>query len=146
MLVIQAIRQKKILTSLEAHTVPIYFGNPDIKEDINPDSFINVNDFNLLDDLMLYIQKVDSDDDLWCKYVSAPWLTSEQENYHVKRTEEYRKKMEQLLSGAAERRAIGTAQYMYRENFFKETSDTQYNCMKTFKHKVNKVFRKLLLN
>jgi len=33
------------MTSLKANTVPIYFGNPNIAKDFNPEAFINVNDY-----------------------------------------------------------------------------------------------------
>lgn len=112
---------EKLLTSLEAHTVPIYFGNPNVKDDINQDAFINVNDFNSLESLRDYIREVDNDDELWCKYVSAPWLTPEQIVVHKERDEVFKKKMEVLLTGdieGKERLAEGTHQSRYRTFLF----------------------------
>lgn len=90
---------EKLLTSLEAHTVPIYFGNPDIIEDINPKAFINANDFATLDELVAYIQKVDEDDELWCQYVCQPWMTEEQMKHHENRTSVYNSLIISILMG-----------------------------------------------
>lgn len=110
---------EKIFTSLEAHTVPIYFGNPDVCEDVNPEAFINANDFESLESLMTYIKKVDENDDLWCKYVSTPWFTPEQTTYHIKRTKEYNEKLRDLLLSSIDGKSmlsIGTRQAIYRDN------------------------------
>lgn len=138
---------EKILTSLEAHTIPIYFGNPDIVDDINPDAFINVNDYDSLESLVQYIRKVDNDDELWCRYVFSPWLTPEQQVYHKERTEEYGRRIGDLLTGdiaGKERLAIGTHETYYRRHFFEGT----YHCdgtvpKKSYKYYVKKTMRRL---
>ena len=117
---------EKILTSLEAHTIPIYFGNPDIVEDINPKAFINASEFASLDELVDYVREVDTNDELWCEYIKAPWLTKEQECYHAHRTEEYLNRIGYLLTGTIygkERIANGTAQDLYRKSFFDKYSN-----------------------
>jgi hypothetical protein len=137
---------EKILTSLEAHTVPIYFGNPDIVDDVDPDAFINVSDFDNLESLVQYIEKVDNDDELWCKYVSSPWLTPKQQVYHKERTEEYGRRIGGLLTGdiaGKERLTIGTHETHYRRHFFEGT----YHCdwttsKKSYKYYVKKVLRR----
>ena len=95
---------EKLLTSLEAHTVPIYFGNPDISEDINPKAFINASDFRTMDELVDYVRKVDEDDDLWCQYVLQPWMLEDQMEHHEKRNVDYNQKVISLLSGGGKRR------------------------------------------
>lgn len=78
---------EKLLTSLEAHTVPIYFGNPHVSLDVNPDCFINVMDYNNLSEVIEKVREVDENDDLWCNMVSRPWYLDE----HIERKETRRK-------------------------------------------------------
>ncbi len=63
---------EKLPDGLLTHTVPIYWGAPDVVKDFNPASFINANDFKSLDALADYVAKVDNDPQLYLKYLSAP--------------------------------------------------------------------------
>ncbi|MBS5205766.1 MAG: glycosyltransferase [Bacteroides ovatus] len=65
---------EKIVEPFVAHTVPIYWGNKDIEKEFNPESYININDFDSLDSAVAYIKRVDSDNDLYMKILSAPKL------------------------------------------------------------------------
>lgn len=137
---------EKILTSLEAHTVPIYFGNPNIKDDINPEAFINVNDFDSLESLVGHIREVDNNDELWCKYVSAPWLTQKQVMYHKNRDEDYRKQVEWLLTGSTkgkERLAEGTHQYRYRNYVFENVWPHSPLSSKYYKYHIKRWLKSL---
>lgn len=139
---------EKMLTSLEAHTVPIYFGNPYVKNEINPEAFIDVSDFDSLSSLISYIEEVDNNDDLWCKYVSAPWLTEEQTMCHRKRNEEYEKKLAWLLKGnvnGKKRLAEGTHQYFYRIHFFEglwNYDDVAPSFLSVIYHRAKKMLNK----
>lgn len=143
--VYQGYTTEKILTSLEAHTVPIYFGNPGIVDDINPNAFINVSDYDSLESLVQYIKEVDADDELWCKYVSSPWLTTEQQVYHKNRTEEYKRRIGELLTGdveGKERLAVGTHETHYRKHFFEGTYPCDWTTpKKSYKYYIKKVLR-----
>lgn len=115
---------EKILTSLEAHTVPIYFGNPHICDDINPECFINAGDYGCFEELVEFVRKVDSDDELWCQMISRPWMTPAQKANMEQRTTQYYKSMNDLLTGDVEekrRLAIGTHQNLYRKKFIQST-------------------------
>ena len=63
---------EKIMESYASYSVPIYWGNPDIAKEFNPDSFINCHDFESFDEAVEYIRKVDNDDELYLKMVKAP--------------------------------------------------------------------------
>lgn len=63
---------EKILQSFAAVTVPIYWGNPKVGTDFNKAAFIDVNDFSDLEELVSYIKKVDSDQELYQKYLREP--------------------------------------------------------------------------
>ncbi len=80
---------EKILTSLQAHSVPIYWGSPSIDYEINDECFINAMKYDTLDELIIAVKKVDEDDELWCKMVSAPWFTDKQVTMHKKETMDY---------------------------------------------------------
>ena len=138
---------EKLLTSLEAHTVPIYFGNPNVKEDINPEAFIDVSDFDSVESLVAYVREIDNNDELWCKYVSAPWLTREQVMLHKKRNESNREKLEWLLTGdvvGKERLAIGTHQSHYRRHFFENAWHCDYApASPSYKYYVKKLLKGL---
>ncbi len=70
---------EKIFTSLEAGTIPIYWGNPDISFDVNPEAIINCHSFHSFDEMLERVKEVDRNDDLWCEIISKPWLTEQQE-------------------------------------------------------------------
>lgn len=81
---------EKLLTSFNAHTVPIYWGNPYIAEEYNPEAFINVRDYDSLDSLVKRIKEIDENDDLWAHIVSQPWQTEEQKNYSDSEYQNYK--------------------------------------------------------
>ena len=55
---------EKILDSYKSNCIPIYYGSETIKDDFNPETFINANDFDNNNDLIDYIKKVDRDESL----------------------------------------------------------------------------------
>ena len=65
---------EKIMEAFASQTVPIYWGNPDIAEEFNPDSFINCHDFESFDEAVEFVKKVDNDDELYLRMVKAPIL------------------------------------------------------------------------
>ena len=62
---------EKIIQPLHVGSVPIYWGASDIHDYINPECFINVNDFDSFDDCIEYVKKVDGDPELYQKYRDA---------------------------------------------------------------------------
>ncbi len=63
---------EKIIHALAAGSVPIYWGNPHIARIVNPGAFINCHDFSSLEDVVEKVIALDSDDDEYRKYLSAP--------------------------------------------------------------------------
>lgn len=63
---------EKILISYAAGTIPIYWGDPQIKTIFNEKSFICVNDFSSLDDLVERIREIDQDDMLYREMLTEP--------------------------------------------------------------------------
>lgn len=62
---------EKLLHALLARTVPIYWGNPEVARDFDPNSFINCHDFSNFEAVVQYIKKVDQDDALFRRYLNA---------------------------------------------------------------------------
>lgn len=112
---------EKILTSLEAHTVPIYFGDPQICNIVNPNCFINCNNLSSIDEIIHLIKKIDEDDDLWCDMISQPWQTATQYSYNEKLNTDYFEFFNYLFSSELEklkRIDIGTRPNVYRSYYF----------------------------
>jgi hypothetical protein len=63
---------EKIIQPLLAGSIPIYWGDPSIELDFNPDCMINVHNFETFDDVVDLVARIDQDDSLWEKYVTAP--------------------------------------------------------------------------
>ena len=121
---------EKILTSLEAHTVPIYWGDPLIEENINPKAFINCNSINDLDELIERVRRIDEDDELWCDMISQPWQNEEQKSLWNVRNKKYkdffRNIFQQPLSEAL-RRPDGTMNYKYHSSFWDNATPKRMN-------------------
>lgn len=63
---------EKILTSFQAHSIPIYFGNPDVKDLFNAKAFIDASDYSSLDKLLNKIVEIDSNEKLWHEMILEP--------------------------------------------------------------------------
>lgn len=63
---------EKIIEPLLMGSIPIYWGDPHIDEDFNPNCFINVHRFKSYADVIAEVHRIDQDDELWRKYVTAP--------------------------------------------------------------------------
>ena len=64
--------------------IPIYWGDPEIARDINPDCFINMHNFNSFDAAIAYIKEVDASPALQIKYLSAPFFKNNIVPEHLK--------------------------------------------------------------
>jgi hypothetical protein len=69
---------EKLLEPMSANSLPIYWGNPDVARDFNPDSFIIAEHFPSLDALADHILEVDRNDALYLRYLRQPWLPGNQ--------------------------------------------------------------------
>jgi len=63
---------EKIFCALLGRAVPIYWGDPTITNIVNPACFINAHDFATPQALAAHVMKVDADDDLYRRYLTAP--------------------------------------------------------------------------
>jgi hypothetical protein len=69
---------EKLVHAKSAGCVPIYSAEKEgVAKDFNVNSFINLEDFGSMDELVDYIIKVDNDDDLYNKYKNEPIFNEE---------------------------------------------------------------------
>ena len=68
---------EKLMEAFAAGAVPIYWGDPGVVKDFNPESFINAHDFKSFDEVVGHVKEIDSDDALYLKMRNAsPLLNS----------------------------------------------------------------------
>ncbi|MBQ7593786.1 MAG: hypothetical protein IJU48_05475 [Synergistaceae bacterium] len=89
---------EKLLTSFLAHSVPIYWGNPYVAEEYNPEAFINCSDYDNFDSVVKRVREIDENDELWAHIVSQPWQTEQQRNNSKKQYEHYKKFMVNIFT------------------------------------------------
>ncbi len=63
---------EKLPTALLAKTIPIYWGNPDIEKEFNPERFINCHAYPTLEAAVEKIKEIDKSDELYLKMINAP--------------------------------------------------------------------------
>ena len=110
---------EKLLTSFQAHSIPIYWGNPLVGKEFNSEAFINCHDYDE-DSLLQRIIEIDNDDELFAKIVSAPWTTKVQEDEYQRNVKDYYDFINMVFCNQSLMRPIGTFADMYCGWFFNE--------------------------
>ena len=95
---------EKIEQALVARTVPIYWGNPLIDLDFNPEAFINCHDYDSFEDVIERVREVDANDDLYHAYLEASPFPNNAINDSVKE-ENILDRFEQIFSNPRTERA-----------------------------------------
>lgn len=133
---------EKLLTSLEAHTVPIYFGNKDVALDVNPECFINVMEYDNIEDVIDRIKEIDTNDDLWCEMISKPWYVEKQQKNKENRRQNYFKMMKRIFADDIENlryRGDGSMEYIYRDFINRKGVQNKYeSLLRSFMKKIKK--------
>ena len=62
---------EKLMEAFAAGAVPIYWGDPGVVKDFNPESFINAHDYNSFDEVVERVKEIDNNDDLYIKMRNA---------------------------------------------------------------------------
>ena len=68
---------EKLMEAFAAGTVPIYWGDPRVVKDFNPESFINAHDYNSFDEVVERVKEIDSDDAQYLKMRNATPLLND---------------------------------------------------------------------
>ena len=113
---------EKMLASLQAHSIPIYWGNPSVASEYNEEAFINCHSFSSIEEIVKRIKEIDNDDEKWIKMVTAPWQTKEQ----IKKTDDEFKNylsLMKIIFGSDtlpnKKAPFGTFMGVYYEYFFR---------------------------
>ena len=127
---------EKIMEPFVSETLPIYWGNPLIKDDFNPKAFINLHDFASIEDAVNFIVNVDNNDELYLKYFQygSQLISAFGESYD-----------EHLLNffdNIVSKTEKGTAKYVNEESKYKNVmyqARKYHNYIFTIKCKISKV-------
>jgi hypothetical protein len=71
---------EKIFEPMVSRCMPIYWGNPQIAQEFNPKSFINVSDFPNEEAAIEKIIELDKDDSKYLEYMRQPYFHDDQPN------------------------------------------------------------------
>lgn len=143
---------EKIFESFAAHTVPIYWGDPLVKEIFNEKAFICVHDYPTMDALIQRIREVDENDTLYAKMLSEPAFLHPEENiidfWHSRNTIFIKHILDQPKEAAFRRPRYAYGKYYLQEmrHAFYPTpvKDAGTALTKSFKAAIpNKVKRKI---
>ena len=69
---------EKLTHPMLVNSIPIYFGDKNVKKEFNTKSFINFHDFENMDKFIEYIIKVDNDDKLYERILKKSWYNSKE--------------------------------------------------------------------
>lgn len=81
---------EKIYEAFLADTIPIYYGSSTVSQIFNPKAYIDVRDYESLEDVLARVIALDSDDEQYLEMLNQPIFV--QENYiadNIKKTEEF---------------------------------------------------------
>jgi len=65
---------EKIIHSMFMNTIPIYWGDPLVSKDFNPNSFLNWHDYNDDEKLINKIIEVNNNKDIYKSMINEPWF------------------------------------------------------------------------
>lgn len=68
---------EKIVSSLMANTVPIYWGDPEVARVYSSGSIINCHEFGSFEAVINEVIRIDHDDDAWCRRIVSDPLTEQ---------------------------------------------------------------------
>jgi hypothetical protein len=95
------------MEAMIANTIPIYWGNPLIARDFNPQCFINCHDFESFDDVISYVAEVDQDDDLYRQFILAPAFSNGVDNTYIN-TANIGQRFDKIFSGTSRSNVAGS--------------------------------------
>lgn len=87
---------EKVTHAWMAHSIPIFYGNPQATQILNPKAILNVHDYENLDDLLAEIVRLDQDPDAWYEKVCQPLFL--EPDYFVRRNREFEEFLVHIFS------------------------------------------------
>lgn len=114
---------EKLLTSMEANTIPIYWGNPYVSYEYNQKSFINVMEYKTVEEAVEYIKDLDQNDSLFIQMMEEPWRTERQQEETRQEILLFYDKIGQILSTFEIKRPEGTFVDIIYPRFFEKSEE-----------------------
>ncbi|WP_394755047.1 glycosyltransferase family 10 domain-containing protein [Rhodoferax sp.] len=71
---------EKLVNAMQARTLPIYWGDPLVSNNFNPDSFLNLANFNSDEALIEKIIELDQNEIKYTEMMRQPWIRQDQPN------------------------------------------------------------------
>ena len=71
---------EKLVNAMQAQTIPLYWGDPLVNKNFNPDSFLNLADFKSEEELIEKVIELDTDHGKYIDMMSKPWIAAGQSN------------------------------------------------------------------
>ena len=65
---------EKLIEAMMSGSIPIYWGDPSVVKQFNPDSFINVSDYGSLEKVVQEVIRLDHDDEAYLEKLNQPWV------------------------------------------------------------------------
>ncbi|MCM1174205.1 MAG: glycosyltransferase family 10 [Blautia sp.] len=115
---------EKIISSFLAHSIPIYWGNPNIEKEFNPKAFINCHNYKDLNEVIEKVKTINEDKALWSYIVTQPWQTDEQISLQNEQINNYRSFTDHIFAQDikdAKRIYQGTAVWNYIDFWMNKT-------------------------
>ena len=119
---------EKIFEPMIAGSIPIYWGNPDVGRDFNTASFVNWHDFKDDQQLIVFIIKLDNNDDLYARMWQATWYRGNQLPECVKE-ENVIAQFEKIFSIKGKKKPVAQSfkKYWYELYRFRQRIDSSLN-------------------
>jgi len=112
---------EKIISSMLANTIPIYWGDNEISKYYNPESFINCNDYETFDDVVKKVIELDQDDEKYLNVLRRSWKTDNQIQFLQTQKDNLIEFINHIFSQPvhkANRKPIGTFNDFYSKHLF----------------------------
>lgn len=133
---------EKLVNSLAAKTIPIYWGNPDVGKEFNTKRFINCHEYANFDEVVERVKEIDNNDDLYLSIVNQS-ITVENYNFQsvrqgfeeflrriIDRPFESARRKNSLKAIEAERNERALAKYVARRAAIKKFFAALYQPLK----------------
>lgn len=130
---------EKIWTSFWGHSIPIYWGNPNVEKDVNEKAFIHVRKFEDEEALIARIRQIDENEDFWCQMLCEPFQTSTQVLRDRKRVQQYYEFFEKIFTVPVEnaKRIEWAAATEIYQNWFRHTTPCNLPLIERIKRRAN---------
>ncbi len=138
---------EKLLTTYAAGSIPIFWGDPTVGEEFNPDSIIDCSKYKTFEELIDFIREIDNDDELYMSMLNAPIQLEWQKKKDDELISEYLDFIRNIFKvdkEDARRAGEGSARNAYMD--FVRYGQTQYAKKKPIIHRVKRAIKQRITN